>query len=72
MEKLKRIGKFLVDHKPIFMVILGCFFLLSPPYYSDFKFLYALSAWLWPFFFFVRFIAFICALSANSPRRGWL
>jgi apolipoprotein N-acyltransferase len=51
MEKLKRIGKFLVDHKPIFMVILGCFFLLSPPYYSNFKFLYALSAWLWPFFF---------------------
>lgn len=51
MEKLKRIGKFLVEHKPIFMVILGCFFLLSPPYYSDFKFLYVLSAWLWPFFF---------------------
>ena len=51
MEKLKRIGKFLVDHKPIFMVILGCFFLLSPPYYSECKFLYALSAWLWPFFF---------------------
>ena len=51
MEKLKRIGKFLIDHKPVFIVILGCFFLLSPPFYPEFKLLYVLSAWLWPFLF---------------------
>jgi len=51
MEKLKRFGTFLIKYKPVFMVILGCFFLLSPPFYADCKFLYALSAWLWPFFF---------------------
>jgi apolipoprotein N-acyltransferase len=51
MEKLKRIGKFLIEHRPVFIVILGCFFLLSPPFYPECKLLYALSAWLWPFLF---------------------
>ena len=51
MEKMKRVGQFLRDYKPVFMVILGCLFLLSPPLYPDFKVLYSLSAWLWPFFF---------------------
>lgn len=51
MEKLKRIGKFLIEHRPVFIVALGCFFLLSPPFYPEFKLLYALSAWLWPFLF---------------------
>ena len=33
------------------MIILGCFFLLAPPFFSNIKFLYILSVWIWPFCF---------------------
>ncbi len=51
MEYLKRFCKFLSCNKPILMIILGCFFLLAPPFFSNIKILYILSVWIWPFCF---------------------
>lgn len=45
---------------PLLLLFVGCVFMFLPPMFPDFKLLYALGVWLWPFCFL-----YYCRMSAH-------